>query len=115
MIEILIKLVCAVFLMAFALVIGFGLWRLIEFPIRRGRESVFDYVYVDDQGRARELDDDEKEFVTCTIIPDETNLYIKPEYQSRRSDGRLSGYLRRRQLPRNVSVGPAPSDAVPGS
>lgn len=114
MIEILIKLVCAVFLMAFAVVIGFGLWRLIELPIRRSRESVFDYIYVDDQGRARELDDDEKEYVASAIIPDETDLHIKPEYQSRRSDGRLSGYLRRRQLPRHISVGPAPS-ADPGS
>jgi len=54
-IEILIKIVSITFLMTFAFAIGFGLWRVIEIPLRRWRESAFDYVYVDDNGNARDL------------------------------------------------------------
>jgi hypothetical protein len=67
-IEVLIKLVAAIVVMAFALVIGFGLWRLIEFPVRRWRESTFDYVYVDDDGNALELNAAENDYVTTALF-----------------------------------------------
>jgi hypothetical protein len=93
--------------------IGYGLWLLIEIPTRRWRESAFDYVYVDDDGSARELNAEEDEFVTTALLPDdEVHFYIKPRYESLSPDGRLRGYLRRNQLPRKISVGPPPSDAV---
>ena len=106
-IEVLIKLVAAIFAMTFAFVIGFGLWRLIEIPLRRWRESAFDYVYVDDNGDVRELNQAEEEFVTTAIFPDDdADQYIKSRYDSLTADGRLRGYLRRRQLPRQIPVGP---------
>lgn len=107
MIEVLIKLVAAIFMMAFALVIGFGLWRLVEIPLRRWRDSTFDYVYVDDDGNARELNPVEREYVTTALFPNEdADQYIKPRYESLTHDGRLRGYLRRRQLPRQVPIAP---------
>ena len=95
-----------VFLMTFAFAIGFGLWRVIEIPLRKWRESAFDYVYVDDNGNARELNAAEEEYVTTAIFPDDdADQFIKPRYESLTPDGRLGGYLRRRQLPRQIPVG----------
>ena len=67
MVELLIKLVAAIFVMSFAVIIGFGLWRLVEIPIRRWRDSTFDYVYVDDDGSARELNALEREYATTAL------------------------------------------------
>jgi hypothetical protein len=107
-IEVLIKLLVAMIVMSFAFVIGFGLWRLVEIPIRRWRDTTFDYVYVDDNGNARELNAVEREFVTTAIFPNEdADQCIKPGYESLTRDGRLCGYLRRRQLPRQIPVAPA--------
>lgn len=107
MIEILIKFLAAVFVMSFAVVTGFGLWRLVEIPIRRRRDSTFDYIYVDDEGNARELNAVEQEYVTTALFPEDADQYIKPRYESLTRDGRLRGYLRRRQLPRQIPVAPA--------
>ncbi len=113
MIEILIKIVSIILLMTFAFALGFGLWRVIEIPLRRWRESAFDYVYIDDNGNARELNAAEEEYVTTTLFPNEDpDQYIKPRYESLTPDGRRRGFLKRRQLPRQVSVGPSPSDAA---
>jgi hypothetical protein len=104
-IEILIKIVSIIFLMTFAFALGFGLWRVIEIPLRRRRESAFDYVYLDDNGNARELNAAEEEYVTTAIFPDDdADLYIKPRYESVTPDGRRCGYLRRRQLPQQIPV-----------
>lgn len=116
MIEVLIKLVAAIAVMAFAIVIGVGLWRLIEIPIRRWRETTFDYVYIDNEGNARELNATEQESVMTALFPNEdADQFIKSRYESLTRDGRLCGYLRRRQLPHGVPVAPAPQwdDAPP--
>ena len=100
-------------LMAFAFAIGFGLWHVVEIPLRRWRESAFDYVYVDDNGNARELNAAEEEYVTTAIFPnDDADQYIKSGYESVTPDGRLRGYLRRRQLPRQIPIGPPSGNAV---
>jgi len=107
-IEVVIKLVAAIFVVSFAVVIGFGLWRLVEIPIRRWRDSAFDYVYVDDNGNARELNAVEQEYVTTALFPNEdADQHIKPRYESLTRDGRRRGYLRQRQLPRQIPVAPA--------
>jgi len=108
-IEVLIKLVAAIVVMACALVIGFGLWSLIEIPLRRSRESTFDYIYIDDDGHARELNAAEDEYVTTALFTNtDADQFIKPSYESLTRDGRLRGYLRRRQLPRRIPIAPAP-------
>jgi hypothetical protein len=111
LIEIFIQLVSCILLIFLAFHLGYGLWLLIEIPTRKWGESAFDYVYVDDDGSARELNAEEDEFVTTTLFPDDqAQFFIKPRYESLGPDGRLRGYLRRRQLPKNASVGPPPSD-----
>jgi len=108
MIELLIKLVSIIFLMAFAFATGLGLWRLIEMPLRKWRDSGFDYVYVNDDGSVRELNAAEEEYVTTAIFPDkDADRFIKSQYESLTGDGQVAGYLRRRQLPRQIPVAPA--------
>lgn len=108
-IEVLIKFVVGIMLMTFGIVIGFGLWRLVEMPFRKWRESTFDYVYVDDNGNARELNAAEREYATTALFPNgDADQFIKPRYESLTHDGRLRGYLKRRQLPRRIPVAPAP-------
>jgi hypothetical protein len=105
LIEILIKIVLIAFLMAFAFAIGYGLWRLIEIPLRQWRDSAFDYVYIDDNGNARELNTAEEEYVTTALfLDDDAEFFIKPRYESLNPKGGLRGYLRRRQLPRGLRL-----------
>ncbi|HJZ79662.1 MAG TPA: hypothetical protein VKD91_04935 [Pyrinomonadaceae bacterium] len=108
LIEFLIKIVWMALVMGFAFAIGFGLWRLVEIPLRKWRDSAFDYVYVDDDGNVRELNAAEEEFVSTAIFPnDDADRYIKSGYEALTADGRLAGYLQRRQLPREIPVAPA--------
>lgn len=109
MVEVLIKLVAWIVVWAFAVIIGFGVWRLLEIPRRRWREAAFDYVYIDDGGNAREVTAAEHEYVATALFPDgDADQFIKPRYESLTRDGRMRGYLRRRLLPRRVPVAPAP-------
>ena len=107
-IQVVIKIVSALFVMVFAFAIGFGLWRLMEIPLRKGRDAVFDYVYVDESGNARELTADEEEFLSTAVFPsDDADRFIKSDYLELTEDGRVAGYIQRRRLPRGIRVAPA--------
>jgi len=87
------------------LLIAYLGWFAIVSRPRRGREPGFEFVWVDDDGQARELDADEREYLSSRFHPaDSGRPYIKIRYESRTPDGRLSGYLRRRQLPARISI-----------
>ena len=108
MIELLVKIVSVLFLMVFAFAIGFGLWRLVEIPLRKWRDSTFDYVYVDDDGSVRELTTDEEEFFNTAVFPSgDADRFIKSDYEALTADGRVAGYIQRRRLPREIHVAPA--------
>lgn len=73
----------------------------------------FKYVYIEEDGTARELNADEREYLTMEFSPgDGGRPYIKWDYDQKTPDGRIIGYLQRRLLPKNVAVKPAP-DAKP--
>jgi hypothetical protein len=87
------------------LLIAYFAWFAFVSRPRRRKEPGFDYVWVDDDGEARELDADERAYLSTTFHPaDGARPYVKIRYESRTPDGRLSGYLRRRQLPARVPV-----------
>lgn len=72
---------------------------------RRKREPGFEFIYVEDDGSARELSEEEKEYLNTRFEPtDGGRPYIKHRYESRAPDRRLSGYLPRRQLPKRVPI-----------
>ena len=63
------------------------------------------YVWVEDDGSARELTRDEAEYIGTEFVPsDGGRPYIKSRYGSRTPDGRLSGFLARSALPAHVAV-----------
>jgi hypothetical protein len=108
MIGLIIKIVAVLFLLVFGFAIGFGLWRLFEIPLRKGRDSIFDYVYVDENGNARELTAAEEEFLSSAVFPSgEVDRFIKSDYLALNADGGPAGYIQRRRLPRGTRVAPA--------
>ncbi|HEX2780002.1 MAG TPA: hypothetical protein VHM30_10910 [Gemmatimonadaceae bacterium] len=63
------------------------------------------FVWVDDDGSARELTADECRYLATAFEgADGGRPYIKDRYRSRTPDGRLGGYLERRMLPRGTVV-----------
>ncbi len=92
--------VTIVSLICLAFTIGYSIWRVIQLPTKRWRESAFDYVFVDDNGDVRELEKEEEERLNSLLfVGDEEEFFVKSRYKSLNPAGRLSGYLRRRQLP----------------
>lgn len=84
---------------------------------RRPAEDGFPYVFVEEDGGARELTADEREYLETEFHPaDGGRPYIKAWYDARTPSGRVAGYLPRRQLPQHVRVSPAPPEPVaPGT
>lgn len=65
----------------------------------------FPYVYVEDDGSARELDEKERQYLRTPFNPtDGARPYVKSRYGERTPDGKLHGYLHRSQLPWRVRV-----------
>ena len=102
------SLVCLIGEVLLILVAGIGLfavWFAIKTRPRRRRELGFEFIYVEDDGNARELDSDEREYLNTEFLPgDGARPYIKFRYESLTPDGRVSGYLRRRQLPKGIPI-----------
>jgi hypothetical protein len=73
------------------------------------------YAWIDDQGRAWELSDDQLEYLRTRFHPnDGARPYVKQTYDQRTPDGRLSGFLRTKDLPSGHEISrntrPQPSD-----
>jgi hypothetical protein len=106
----LLKIVAFVICVVLLIIVAFGVWFAFQTRPRRKREPGFEYVYVEDDGNARELDAEEREYLNTKFEPgDGARPYIKFRYESLTPDGRLSGYLRRRQLPKGIPIRQAPA------
>jgi hypothetical protein len=103
-----------------AVVARFGLRRRRVHPtLRRGRGPSAnpamapgvdgrEYVYVNDDGSARELRPDEIDYLATPFSPmDGARPYVKFSYGQRTPDGRLRGFMERRKLPPDVPVAAA--------
>jgi len=105
----LLKAIGFVIGLVFLAVIGFIAWFMFQTRPRRWREPGFEFIYVNGDGSARELDADEREYLNTKFHPaDGARPYIKFRYESLTPDGRINGYLRRRQLPRRIKINAAP-------
>jgi hypothetical protein len=68
-------------------------------PLRK-REEGFPYVSVELDGSARELYEDEKEYLSTKFDPgDGARPYVKMRYGELTPDGRMQGYIHRRRVP----------------
>ena len=71
-------------------------------------------IYVEDDGTARELTDEEKEYVDKDFSPlDGARPFIKARYQQRNGWGELRGFLSRTKLPPGLKINAAPRDRPP--
>ena len=89
--------------------IVYGLLLLLRMAIqslpRRPIEPGFQFIYVRDEGGARELNESEKEYLSTNFHPaDGGRPYIKTHYEALTPDGKMGGYLRRRQLPKRIAI-----------
>lgn len=79
-------------------------WRICP---RRRNESGFKYVYINQDGSARELCNAEREFLSIVFHgADSSRPYIKWGYPGRDGYGSLSGFLLRNRVPRRITIQP---------
>ena len=84
---------------------GYVAWLAVAMRSRRPDDGGFEYIYVDDDGAARELTDAEKQRVGADFERgDSRRPYTKLRYESHDDQGRRRGFLKRRQLPDGVPI-----------
>lgn len=76
------------------------IWLLIRaLPLRKS-SSDFKYVYVNEDKAVRELDEEERTYLSTLFHgADGGRPYIKSHFWSRSPDNKVNGYLRRIQVP----------------
>ena len=88
-------------------------WYFWETRPRRPKEEGYRYVWVEDDGSAREVTDDERKYLETEFLPDDgARPYIKTRYEMLDGWGSIAGFLPRRQLPESISVAPASSKST---
>jgi predicted metal-dependent hydrolase len=103
MMRLLVLVICIPFV-AFGAAIARLAWRG---RARRTPDAGFEYVYVNDDGSARELNEEERDYLRTEFHPaDGARPYIKQHYRAVAPNGRMQGYLRRRRLPPDVVILP---------
>lgn len=71
----------------------------------RPKEDGFEYVYVENNGLVRELDEAEIEYLKEEFHPNDGNRpYIKYNYSDKTPVGDLNGFIARRRLPINIKI-----------
>ena len=73
------------------------------------KAELYPYVYINEDGSARELHENEREYLETPFIgADGGRPYVKWRYKAKNGWGDLSGFLKRTKLPKRIQVGPAP-------
>ncbi len=69
------------------------------------RQNEFEYVYVEQDGKVRELDKEEIEYLSETFHPNDGGRpYIKTKYEDLTPDGKIWGFISRNRIPKNVII-----------
>jgi hypothetical protein len=77
----------------------------LKYPILRKEEPGFKYVYVENDGSARELSEEDQVYLTTIFHPtDGARPYIKSDYKQRTPDGRVEGFIERRRVPKKIAI-----------
>jgi hypothetical protein len=86
-------------------ILSLRIYYWLKYPFLRGKEPGFKYVYVEDNGLVREVSKDDEVYLTTQFHPtDGARPYIKFSYKERTPDGRLSGFIDRRRVPRKIVI-----------
>ena len=71
----------------------------------RPKENGFEFVYVENNGRVRELKDEEIEYLKEEFHPNDGGRpYIKTSYKDLTPDGKISGFIYRIRVPKNIII-----------
>lgn len=63
------------------------------------------FIYVNEDGSARALTPDERNYLNTKFYPsDGSRPYVKSRYDQTTPDGRISGFLLKKRLPRRIQV-----------
>ncbi|HLM61509.1 MAG TPA: hypothetical protein VK308_11955, partial [Pyrinomonadaceae bacterium] len=90
MLEVLAYFALLIFLAIVVSIIGLIVWYKIQTRPRRKREPGFEYIYVEEDGSARELDEDEQIYLKTEFHGGDGNRpYIKLRYESLTPDGKI--------------------------
>ncbi|MEI7509001.1 MAG: hypothetical protein WCJ62_06000 [Flavobacterium sp.] len=74
------------------------------FPLRP-KTKEFEYVYVENDGTVRELYSDEKNYLSEEFDNNDGNRpYIKSRYSQLAPDKKISGFIRRVRVPKNIRI-----------
>ena len=75
------------------------------FRTLRPKEDGFEFVYVDNNGEVRELDKEEMDYLKEQFHPnDGERPYIKTSYKDLTPDGKISGFISRNRVPKNITI-----------
>jgi len=89
------------------LIIGLGVLvvYLRYFIPLRPKEDGFEFVYVEEDGSVRELNDDEVEYLKEEFSPgDGARPYIKSRYSGLTPDKKIWGFLARNRVPKEIRI-----------
>jgi hypothetical protein len=99
----------AVLVAAIALLVFFGRRRPDAAKMMADGTYAQQFVWIDDDGTARELTDEEKDYLNTDFHPtDGARPNIKFKYDSLTPDGKMRGYLWRHELPLGMPVSKPP-------
>lgn len=88
--------------------IPWALWYRRGFPSAREKEAgtyANHFVHVNEDRSVRELTRDERDFLNMKFYPsDGSRPYIKNSYGQTTPDGKVSGFLLRKRLPRSLPI-----------
>ena len=85
--------------------VAIGIIYLKYFKPYRLNESGFEYVYVNDDGIVRELFSDEIEYLKEEFHPsDGGRPYIKYRYKSLTPNKSISGFIKRKRVPKEIEI-----------
>ncbi len=66
------------------------------------KNNEFPYIYVEIDGSIRELDNEEKDYLTQEFHPNDGGRpYIKSNYYQLTPDNKINGFLRRSKIPKD--------------
>lgn len=82
-----------------------AIYTYFKWPPLRPKEDGFKYVHVDYDGSVRELYPEEVEHLSQKYDgADGSRPYIKNSYEQKTPDGKISGYILRRRVPKDMTI-----------
>lgn len=71
----------------------------------RSKGKGFEFVYVENDGVVRELDEEERAYLLENFyFMDGNRPYIKTRYRQLTPDGKISGFIRRVRVPKRIEI-----------